>query len=147
MNHFGAIDEGESGQRQNALFVERGLEGKIEAGERLDRGQPRQGQCRPLLPVLAYGTFLDEQLIERFDTVDLALFDAPHSGIEHFESARLRLPRPSAVARVMVACEVAWNKAPRWPATRAFAARCDPRCRWRSARVTSTVIPALMMRA
>jgi len=33
-------------------------------------------------------TFLHEQLIKRVDKVDLALFDAPHCGIEDFESAR-----------------------------------------------------------
>ena len=44
MHHFGAVDEGELGERQDAVAVERGLEGEVEAGERLDGGQPRQQQ-------------------------------------------------------------------------------------------------------
>jgi hypothetical protein len=33
MDHPGVVNEAQLGQRQNALSVERGLEGKIEAGE------------------------------------------------------------------------------------------------------------------
>lgn len=39
MYHFGAVDEGELGERKDALPVERRLEGEVEAGERLDRGE------------------------------------------------------------------------------------------------------------
>jgi hypothetical protein len=70
------------------LFVERRLEGKVEGRHRFDRGQSRQSKRHPHAPVLANGTFFDEQLFECLDTVDLALFDAPQCGIEHFESSR-----------------------------------------------------------
>ena len=36
MNGFGAIDELQLGERHDAVPVERGLEGEVEAGERLD---------------------------------------------------------------------------------------------------------------
>ena len=41
MHHLGAVDEVQFGQRQDAVAIERRLEGEVEAGERLDRGQPR----------------------------------------------------------------------------------------------------------
>jgi hypothetical protein len=37
MDGFGAIDELQSGERQNAVLVERRLEGEVEACESLDR--------------------------------------------------------------------------------------------------------------
>ncbi len=40
MERFGAIDELQSGERQDAVPVERGLEGKVETGEGFDRRQP-----------------------------------------------------------------------------------------------------------
>ena len=46
MHHLGAVDELQLGERQDAVAVERGLEGEVEAGERLDGGQPRQQQAR-----------------------------------------------------------------------------------------------------
>ena len=38
--------------------------------------------------VLAQGQLLDEELIEGFDAVDLALLDAAEGGVEHLERAR-----------------------------------------------------------
>ena len=88
MHHLGAVDEVELGERQDAVAVERGLEGEVEAGERLDRGQPRQLQRRLDAAVLADGQFLDEQLIEGFDAVDLALLDPAEGGVEHLQGTR-----------------------------------------------------------
>ena len=53
MDHLGAIDEVELGERQDALAVERGLEGEVEAGQRLDGRQPRQREGRLDAAVLA----------------------------------------------------------------------------------------------
>jgi hypothetical protein len=36
---LGAIDELELGERHDAVLVEQGLEGEVEAGERLDGGR------------------------------------------------------------------------------------------------------------
>ena len=38
VDDLGAVDELELGERQDAVAVERGLEGEVEAGERLDGG-------------------------------------------------------------------------------------------------------------
>ena len=46
--------------------------------------------------VLAHGEFLDEQLVEGFDAVDLALLDAAQGGVEHLERAR----HPAAPTRL-----------------------------------------------
>ena len=58
------------------------------AGERLDDGQPRHAQRRPDAAVFAQGQFLEEEFVERLDTVDLALFDPAQGGIEHLERSR-----------------------------------------------------------
>ena len=76
MHDLGTVDEGQLGQGEDAVAIERGLEGEVEAGERLDRGQPCQGERGLDAAVLADGEFLDEQLVESIDAVDLALFDA-----------------------------------------------------------------------
>jgi hypothetical protein len=41
MDGFGAVDELQFGQRHDPALVERGLEGKVEAGEGLDGGEAR----------------------------------------------------------------------------------------------------------
>ena len=46
VHHLGAVDEVQLGQCQDAVAIERGLEGEVEAGERLDGGQPRQQRAR-----------------------------------------------------------------------------------------------------
>jgi hypothetical protein len=38
MHYLGAVDEGELGECEDTLPVERGLKGEVEAGERLDGG-------------------------------------------------------------------------------------------------------------
>ncbi len=88
MHHLGVVDELQFGEGEDALPVERGLEGEVEAGKRLDRGEAPQGERRLDAAVLAYGEFFDEELIEGFDAVDLALLDAPEGGVEHFQGSR-----------------------------------------------------------
>ena len=61
-----AGDEGELGERQDAVAVERGLEGEVEAVEGLERAQPGGHQGDLDAPRLAHGQFLAEQLLERF---------------------------------------------------------------------------------
>jgi hypothetical protein len=88
MHHLGAVDEAQLGERHDALPVERRLEGEVETGEGLDGGEARQRERHLDAPVLAHGALFDEQLIERFDAVDLALLDAPQRGVEHLQGAR-----------------------------------------------------------
>ena len=88
MHDLGAVDELQLGERQDAVAIERGLEGEVEAGERFDGGQPRQQQ-RGLDPaILAHRHFLDQQVIECFDRVDLTLLDLRKAGVQHLEGAR-----------------------------------------------------------
>ena len=89
MHHLGAIDEVELGQRQDAVAVERGLEGEVEAGERLDRGEPGQS-CSAVL-MRRFSRIVSssvEQGVDRLDAVDLALLDAAHGVVEHLQGAR-----------------------------------------------------------
>jgi hypothetical protein len=44
MDHLRPLDELQLGQRHDAVFIERWLEGEVEAGERLDGGQPGHHQ-------------------------------------------------------------------------------------------------------
>ena len=46
VHDLGAVDELQLGERQDAVAVERGLEGEVEAGERLDGGEPRHHRAR-----------------------------------------------------------------------------------------------------
>lgn len=41
MHDLGPVDELRLGQSQDPIAIERGLEAEVEAGQRLDRGQPR----------------------------------------------------------------------------------------------------------
>lgn len=75
MHHFGSVDEGEFGEREDALPVERGLEREVKAGERLDCGEASQRQRCLDAAALANRQFLDQELIEGFDAIDLASFD------------------------------------------------------------------------
>ena len=67
VNDLAAVDEAKLGERQDAVAVERGLEGEVEAGERLDRGEPRHHQCGLDAAVLAQRELLDEQRVDRLD--------------------------------------------------------------------------------
>ena len=88
MHRLGPVDELELGQRQNAIAVERGLEGEVKARQRLDRRQPRHQQGRLDAPALAHRELFEQQVIERLDAVDLALLDAPQRRVEHLQGAR-----------------------------------------------------------
>lgn len=88
MDELGPVDELELGQRQDPIAIERGVEAEVEAGQCLDRGQPRHHQGSLDAPVLADRQLLDKQGVERFDAVDFALLDAPEGSVENFERPR-----------------------------------------------------------
>src|SRR5215207_2932315 len=88
VDHLGAIDELEFGQGHDAVAVERGLEGEVEALEGFDGGEARYHEGRLNPATLAKRELLDEDLIEGADAVDLALLDAPDGGVEDLEGAR-----------------------------------------------------------
>ena len=89
MDDFGAIDELQFGERQDAVLVERGLEGEVEAGEGLDRREPAPSDERHLdAAVLAQRQFLGEQASMASRAVDLAALDAAQRDVEDFERPR-----------------------------------------------------------
>ena len=71
-----AIDELQLGERHDAVLVERGLEGEVEAGERLDGREPRHEEGGFDAAVLAQRQFLGEQRVDCLDGGHLALLDA-----------------------------------------------------------------------
>ena len=79
----------ELGERHDAVAVERGLEGEVEAGERLDRWAAGPCASAVLMRRLSRsGEFLGEQIVDGLDAVDLALLDAAQGGVEDFQRAR-----------------------------------------------------------
>ena len=61
VDDFATIDELQLGERHDTVFVERGLEGEVEAGERLDRGEARHHQRDLDAAVLTQRELLSEQ--------------------------------------------------------------------------------------
>ena len=88
VDDLAAVDEVELGQRQDAVAVERGLEGEVEAGQRLDRGQAGHAQRRLDAAVLAQGQLFRQQDVDGLERGDLALLDAAHDMVERFQRAR-----------------------------------------------------------
>jgi hypothetical protein len=87
-NGFGTINELQSGERQDAVLVERGLEGEVEAGERLDRRQLGHLYRHFNAAVFADRELFGEQGVDGFDGADFAAFDAAKSYIKDFQRAR-----------------------------------------------------------
>lgn len=88
VDDLAALDEAELGECQDAVAVERGLEGEVEAGERLDGGEPAHAQGRLDPAVLAQGEFLRQQNVDGLEGCNLALFEPAHDMVERFEGAR-----------------------------------------------------------
>jgi len=76
-----------SGERQDPVPVERRLEGEVEAGQRLDGGEPGHHQRRLDAPALAHGQFLGEQGIDGVQRRDFAAFELADRPIEDFQRA------------------------------------------------------------
>lgn len=81
------VDEVESRQRQDAVAVERGLEGEVEAGERLHARDARRQQ-RHLHPrVRAQRQLLGQQHVDGVHRTDLLLLDSAQQMVEHHRRA------------------------------------------------------------
>jgi hypothetical protein len=65
MHGLAAADEVQLGQGEDAVAVERGLEGEIEVRQGLRRDQPGDLQGGPDAPPLAQRQFLGEQRLDR----------------------------------------------------------------------------------
>ena len=88
VDHLVAIDEVELGECQDTIAVERGLEGEVEARQRLDDTQPGHLQCRLDAAGLTDGEFLGQQHLDRLDGAELTAFDLLDQMVERLESAR-----------------------------------------------------------
>src|ERR1700733_1384140 len=88
MDDFGAIDELQLGERHDAIFVQRGLERKVEAGKRLDCGQARHLESHFDATVLSYCEFLNKKKIDVFDRRRFAALHAAYRDVEDLEGAR-----------------------------------------------------------
>ena len=85
--HLVAVDELELGEGQDAVAIERWLEGEVEAGQRLDGGEPGHHQRRLDAPALADGEFLGEQGIDGVQCRDFAAFELADRPIEDLQRA------------------------------------------------------------
>ena len=88
MNRFGAIDELQSGERQDAVPVERWLEGEVETGEGLDRRQPGHLDRHPDATGLARGKLFGEQGVDGLDGADFAALNAAQGDVEDLQRPR-----------------------------------------------------------
>ena len=88
MDHFAAGDEAELGQGEDAIPIERRLEGEVEAGEGLDRRQATHAQGRLDATVLPQGQLFGEQDVDGLQAADLALLEASHDVIERLQRTR-----------------------------------------------------------
>ena len=100
---------------QDALAVERGLEGKVEPGQRLDRGQARDQQGGLHAAVLAQRQFLGQDHVEGGQAVDLAPLDAPDRRVEHLQGARHAQADQAALDAVEGRGDTGGGAAHRWP--------------------------------
>ncbi|WP_456306655.1 hypothetical protein [Nguyenibacter vanlangensis] len=88
MDDFRAADELELGDRHDPVSLERGLKGKIEAFERLDRQETRgpQGDADPTS--FPQAQFLGQQFVDRLDRADVAALQTAEGLVERFQSPR-----------------------------------------------------------
>ena len=77
-----AVDELQLGQGQHTLAIKRGLEGKVEAGQRFDCRQPSHPQRRLDATVLAHGQLFSEQRVDQLEGAGLTAFELAHCMIE-----------------------------------------------------------------
>jgi hypothetical protein len=88
MDSLGAVDELQSGERQDPVPVERGLKGEVEPGEHLDRRQPGHLDRHPDAAVLADGHLFGEQGVDGLDGTDFAALNTAQGDVEHFQRPR-----------------------------------------------------------
>src|SRR3954451_24260898 len=80
-----AANEVQLRQGEDPVAVERGLEGEVEAGERLDAAQPGHLQRRLDPASLAQRELLGQQRVDRLQRTDLAALELADDGVEHLE--------------------------------------------------------------
>jgi hypothetical protein len=100
MDHLAAVDEVEPGQGEDAVAVERGLEGEVEPGQGLHGGQPRHHQGGLDAAVLAQRQLLDQQGLDGLERAELAALELAEDGVEAFQGPRHAQPDQAALDAV-----------------------------------------------
>lgn len=88
MHHLGAVDEPGPRQRHDAVAVEGGLEGAVEALQRLGGDQRGGLEGDADAAVLACDVLLMEQPVAGVDRQDLAPLEATEGVVEHLQRPR-----------------------------------------------------------
>src|SRR5215210_8796207 len=88
VDHLVAVDEVELGESEDTVAIERGLEGEVKAGQRLDVEQPSHLERRLDPAILAQAELLVEQAVDRLESGDLAALELAQQMLEHLERAR-----------------------------------------------------------
>ena len=88
VDHLVPIDELQLGQSEDAVAVERGLEGEVEAGQGFDGDQAPHLERGLDAADFAQGEFLAEQGVDRFQRADLAALELAHGVVENFQGPR-----------------------------------------------------------
>jgi hypothetical protein len=83
-----AIDELQLGQREDPVAIQRRLEAKVEAGQRLDAEQPPHLERRFHPAAFAKAEFLAQQRINRLERADLAAFELADRVVENLQRPR-----------------------------------------------------------
>ena len=87
MDHFGALDEAQLRQGEDATFVQRGLEGEVEGLQGLGLGEARGQGGGAQSAGLASGLFFTEQTGEEFQRGEFAGFELSHQVAQDLERA------------------------------------------------------------
>jgi len=87
MHHLGPVDEVQASERQDAVPVERWLEGEVISVQRLDDRQPCHAQGCLDPAVLPERQFFVQQYVDGLDAIDFALLYAAQGGVEHLQGA------------------------------------------------------------
>src|SRR6266704_2141410 len=85
VDDLAAIDELELGEGEDALAIERRLEGEVEAGEGLDRGETPHAQRGLDAAGLAHAQLLGEQRVDQLESAGFAAFELAHGMIEQLQ--------------------------------------------------------------
>ena len=88
MQGFGAIDELQPGERQNAVLVEGGLESEVESREGFDRRKLGHLNSHFDAAVLPDGEFFSQQSVDGLDGADFSTLDAAQGDVKDFQGAR-----------------------------------------------------------
>ena len=87
MHDLGPGDEVELGEGQDPAAIERGLEGEVEALERLGRREASGLECDRDAAALAGGMLFGQQAVDGLERGELAALDPAHGVVEGLQGS------------------------------------------------------------